>query len=250
MDHKQLVDVGGNILGILLNESVMVESRTVGVVIRPDKRKVSAQQAEQITEDMFVEIVDALGRRIPVRVNAKRGLTEIKNGGIKYVIYVDDGTSSGENLSRLMDFKEKIAETSKDDKIKPFVWILSEEKRRESQEYQDILSGLKETAYIAGLKGEYLPVSWQMAAGAVFANYIYSRIELRDNDRIKDLEDMVARCAALMTGGMDISGLLKQKEIKELFNGDTLVLILPDALKESGTIEELRKADKKVLRSV
>jgi len=240
-------EVSNEMLDMLTGEngaektSVMTEPCTIGLVVKADPD----ERMEDVLKRQLAKEWDIIARKVEPKVLKERGLIECEPiGNVRYVIYVDDGSDSEANVARLRQFKRILSERKQaNPKEVIFAWVASDIARQE----------IGDTAYMVGLEGDYLPVSWQMLAGQNFANFIYSKLHKTDAaERITDIIDKIIKCADLMTKGeIDLRKLqeqLKTRDIAMLFNGITITLPIPRPL--TPDIEAYQKADKLIQTSL
>ena len=233
---------------VLCGEPYMKKTRTVGVVIKTE----SGTQGDflyDLVDKEFAGKMKALSGSVDVTAKIRRGLMSgnvavAKEGNIRYVVYLDDGTSKSKGdidafIEELKDQNDPDQETLKE---RTFVWIRGDADWDGGRAGQ--LAALKESAYVAGLTGDYIPVWWQMFAGPIFLNYVYSKIHLKKYaGRWKGLEQLLIRCIKEITPDDFHDKIDLIKIFKDL-------LILPVAHVWSEDIEQNRTADSAVLKSV
>ncbi|UCD55573.1 MAG: hypothetical protein JSV93_01890, partial [Candidatus Omnitrophota bacterium] len=224
--------------------SLITQPCTIGLVLKANPEK----NIEDVLKEQLAKEWDVIARKVEPKVLKERGLLEYEAlGNIKYVIYVDDGTNSAKNLARLREFRgilEKRKQANPKEII--FAWVFSDEARSE----------IGDVAYMVGLEGEFLSVSWQMLTGQHFANFIYSKLNKPDAEkRITDLIDKIVKYADWMTrGAIDLEKLrkdlegVKAEDLPGLFNGIKINLPIPRPL--TPDLAEYQKADKAIQSSL
>jgi len=225
--------------------SLMKDPVTIGMVIKAE----GDGDVERLLKENLADVWESLaGRGVEKRILLERG---VKVGNITYVVYVDDGT-----IDALEGFNAALRAAG-NGKGRTFAWVMNKDSER-----GEALAQLEQTAHVVALQGEYLPVSWQIAAGYVYANYI---VTLNSVDRVKDYERINAVVAdlvevtSLMTK-IDFDELDKslgetlrnmdRDSLAKLFNGRNLILILPDIKPITGELAEAYKADRACQRSL
>lgn len=221
----------------LRDSSKLSEQCVVGIVLKIDPLKDVHERGKFISR-MKIHV-----RRIGEDTN------------VNFVFYLDDGTDSPENMARLVQFKEDLSKTGKT-KNQTFAWVLSEDGRKDNDEYKRVIGELNSLAHLAGLKGGYAPISWQVLAGPLFANLINSksRSDTNEEGRINAIVDAILNSVRVITGKSVDGDLRKQIEslrkadsnqIKDMFNGLSFVLDLPPIVPDT-RIEKLWKAEEEV----
>ncbi len=225
---------------------------TIGLVLRAR----SGDVEELAKLERFGRRMEALGRRFGRKSQIVKGLFEWELKDIRYVVYIDDGTSGDENIKRLEEFTRRLSEQG-NPRERTFAWVLSDKDRLEKGKYREWMGSLNKVAYLAGLKGEYLPVSWQMLTGPLFANLIDSKSKdgTSEAGRIGPIVDAIMESVSRMTGmapgelrdsslGEKLERLrtANMAEIAELFNGISLVLPLARPL--TGELDDHFEKDK------
>jgi radical SAM superfamily enzyme YgiQ (UPF0313 family) len=259
LGDNYLEEAGDKLVKELAMESFInkEKKRTVGVTVR-----IGVEENEDIIIDkMFKEVIATLGGNIECKLYRDRGIV-VDTDYVKYVIFLDNGTASKYNRDRLEAFTENLLDSG-DGKDRTFAWVFSPEERLgrgdEKEKYKESFEKLQGAAYLGGLRGEYLPASWQMAAGPIFANYIYSKTLGMDKERIQGLTEKLVRCMELM----DLNGLgrefwedvfngtnpARQYSLDQIFNGSFIRLFLNFMEPLGDTLDKYRTADKRVLRS-
>ena len=220
--------------------SLMTQPCTIGLVLKADPSK-----GEDVLLDMLANEWKTISSKVDLKIALKRGVTI---GKITYVIHIDDGTDES-----LKEYNEKIIQANKQNnntKEQTFSWIISNDKRNENN---DSLKELAKVSNLVGLKGEFLPVSWQMVAGPMFANFIHSKANNGDDaDMMDSLIEGIANSVQMMTQGSisadTIEKMLKTQSLEQIFNGIYLILPIPKPL--TGNIDMLIKADKAIQTSL
>ncbi|HNX91616.1 MAG TPA: hypothetical protein PKG81_07185, partial [Candidatus Omnitrophota bacterium] len=260
-------DAGMKMFKELTASSCLKHPCVIGVVV---KARPSDKVDEVLTRD-FVCVVESLGSKIEKKTLLAKGVAEYQTENVKYVVYVDDGTTNGENISRLKEFKGVLEKNGASGSTM-FSWVLNEKSRAGNNEYSSCLGSLSEISYLMGLEGDYCPVSWQIIVAPLIVNLIDSKNELEQNtgadagwrkvqeERIDAIVKSIVNCVKLMTDenygafikevGGDLADVLLHMTIKDLRRFMNGSLALPLATKSSVAIEEYRKMDTKVLRSV
>ncbi|MFH1394565.1 MAG: hypothetical protein ABIH09_00205, partial [Candidatus Omnitrophota bacterium] len=226
---------------------VIATPSTIGLVIKADPGKTM----DELLKENLAKEWSIISRKVDLKVAIERGIT-IDN--TTYVICIDDGRD--ETLTRFAENLKKVGNP----KAQTFAWVLSNGKRNENNLS---MKALNNVAYVAGLHGEYVPVSWQMLAGVLFADLIYSKT-VSDNsaefqETINSLVKSIIETISLMTKkefkewDNTLGETLRSaniKDIEKLFNGVKLTLILPAIAPVIHTIEEYQKADKEIQTSL
>ncbi|HPS19645.1 MAG TPA: hypothetical protein PKY78_01445 [Candidatus Omnitrophota bacterium] len=267
LDRKYLEDAGMKMFKELTASSCLKHPCVIGVVVkaRPEDK------VDEVLARDFVKVVESLGAKIEKKTLLAKGIAEYQTENVKYVVYVDDGTANGENISRLKEFKGVLEKNGASGSTM-FSWVLNEKSRAGNNEYSSCLGSLSEISYLMGLEGDYCPVSWQIIVAPLIVNLIDSKNELEQNtgadagwrkvqeERIDAIVKSIVNCVKLMTDenygafikevGGDLADVLLHMTIKDLRRFMNGSLALPLATKSSVAIEEYRKMDTKVLRSV
>lgn len=226
-------------LGSLLKDAPLLKERcTIGVVVKGAR----GSDVEVALEEQFALQLAGAGRAVASRYQVTRGVARYEAGDITYVVYVDDGTSSPENRERLAAFRnELLASGTPPDRT--FAWALSAR-----AEFPQSLA-LDGIAHVACLDAEYPPASWQMLAGPLFANLIYSRKEGLPQERIDALVASIIAALRRMTRTDAAEWAALEKELRDpqtdlsrKFNG-SFVIKLPPIVPVAGAIEDCRVAD-------
>jgi len=204
---------------------------TIGVMVKP----VSNSDPDKIVAEQTAKRWEATARRL--------------NPNIVYVVEVDDGTD--ESLRR---FKTRLDEAG-NHKERTFAWVLSNEARKRPD--NKAMRELAESGHLAGLDGEYIPVSWQVLAGPLFAGLI----DLKNRDQKDGQErvvgaiiDSIARMTG--TGAGSWSGLkaellaMPAADLPKKFNGIAFMLRLPKLAPLADELEQFRLADESVRTSM
>ncbi|MBF0215905.1 MAG: hypothetical protein HQL30_02805 [Candidatus Omnitrophica bacterium] len=218
--------------------SLMTNPCTIGLVIKAH----NGEDVDALLEEQLAGEWEVISRKVGKKILKERGLMECEPvDNVKYVIYVDDGTGSEDNMRRLDEFRGLLEARKKDEIV--FTWAFSDIAK-------DKIDG---AAYMVGLEGDFLPVSWQMLAARHYVNYIYSKLNKSDDEtRIKDIIEKVIKCAGLMTEGaidpLKLRGDLENMPLNELFNGRSIILPIPGML--GAEIKEYRLADRKIQESL
>jgi len=264
---KYVEDAGMKMFKELTASSCLKHPCVIGVVVkaRPEDK------VDEVLARDFVKVVESLGAKIEKKTLLAKGIAEYQTENVKYVVYVDDGTANGENISRLKEFKGVLEKNGASGNT-VFSWILNKKSRAGNNEYSSCLGSLSEISYLMGLEGDYCPVSWQIIVAPLIVNLIDSKNELERNtgadagwrkaqeERIDAIVKSIVNCVKLMTDenygtfikevGGDLSKVLFHMTIKDLRRFMNGSLSLPLAIKSSVAIEECRKMDAKVLRAV
>ncbi|MFH1791690.1 MAG: methyltransferase [Candidatus Omnitrophota bacterium] len=253
---ETLSEISGEMFGLLTREAgAVVEPCTIGVVIRA--RPDDAADLERC--ETLAARLNGFGEQLSREVQLKRrpGITEYAPGLIRYVIHIDDGTASTENIGRLTAFAAELGRTPRE---RNFAWILaSDDRPPASPEYGEALAALGAAAHLVALRGDYAPVSWQMLVGPMFANLIECRRreEARPGvygDAIGSLISAIVRSAARMTGTADLAwlrtALARTEGFTALFSGRLVLRLLDVPSPGSESAEDLRKADWRILRAL
>jgi len=228
--------------------SFMMEPCTIGMIIKAEPGK----DLDTVFNENLANEWGIISRKVDTKITTKRG---VKVGNVTYVICVDDGTDKSletfaNNLKKAGNSKERT-----------FAWILSNENRKEKD--NRCMKVLNEAAYVVGLEGEYIPVSWQMLAGRLFVDYVDS-INRSDNseefqERINALVERIINSVSMMTKtdfekwNSKLGKKLRTasvEDIKKLFNGVSLTLYLPAMEPVVSNLTEYQKADKKIQSSL
>lgn len=246
-DH--ISDTAMDIAGAFSDSYLMVKPCTIGMVIKAEP----GHNADMILAERLAREWESIGRRADLDGQIERGVVQYRIGGVTYIAYVDDGTDTRENRDRLSAFADRIDKAG-NDKERTFVWVLSEGSRLNAVPQE--MEALRAQAHIIGLEGEYLPVSWQMLAGPLFANLIDSRDRKPEDisrDRIDAIVNAIISSISRMTG-TELSewDALRQElltlgkdELAKKFNG-TFFIKLPPIMPVTDAIEKCRKADLQV----
>ncbi|MBF0217341.1 MAG: DUF89 family protein, partial [Candidatus Omnitrophica bacterium] len=231
---------------------------TLGIVVKPGP----GENVDMLTID--------LGKKWKSLRDRMRRIYEIKRGckmpEIELVFAVDDGDITGEaNRKRLERFATDL-EKAGNPAERTFAWVLSDAKRKDGKFFGSIYaengSGLGDIAYLGGLNGEFVPISWQLPLGYLLMNLIdsKSREETNEEGRITSLVEKIMRSISVMTRmpvdqlDAELGEKLRDRDtditrLKKLFDGVTVVLDLPDMAPVTGGIDEYRKADDKMRTS-
>jgi len=233
----------------LLNESyVMVKPCTIGMVV---KATIDEDVDEKLARDMEV-----IGRHIAQKIEIRRGVSQYKVGNITYITCVDDGTGSPDNVGRMEVFKNQLSDAG-NPKDRTFAWVVSNDLQGDDKQARaNSIGDLSEVANLVGLRGDYLPVSWQMLVGPHFANLIDSKNRepgKTSQDRIDGIVDAIIRSISQMTRtDMSKWDSLRQElrtlgkdDLAKKFNG-AFFINLPPIIPVSGAIEQCRHADLQV----
>jgi len=228
--------------------SFMAEPCTIGMVIKAEPGK----NLDTVLQENLANEWGIISRKVDPKIAIKRG---VKVGNVTYVICVDDGTDKS-----LKEFADNLREAG-NLKGQTFAWILSNKNRK--QKDNGCMKTLNEAAYVVGLEGEYLPVSWQMLAGRLFADYIDSKTRSDGSEefqkRIIAIVKAIVDSVSMMTKmdfekwDADLGEKLRSAslaDIKKLFNGVTLILDLPAMEPVTSNLTEYQKADKKIQSSL
>jgi len=225
--------------------------------------------ADAFMEAQFGKEMEVVARRTGRNVQLKRGIMEYDLDDITYIVYVDDGTDAPENIWRIRRFKERIElaqdamrkklgeDNSVSVKDRTFVWVLQMNNRLRAGH----ALYLEDICHMAALDGDYLPISWQMSVGPLFANYIVSRKseDLNEEGRIRAIVDSIVTSVAIMTSQDkdDLDGKLGEylrimsvNKLDWFFNGNTLTLVLPKIKPVGDYIVECRRADEAIRLSM
>ncbi len=239
---------GMEMLRALQDAPIMNQPCTIGMVVRAKP----GDNVDLLLQEKFTLEAEILGRRLGKKIQINKGIIEYEVDKIKYVAYVDDGTDSAENLSRIEKYKERLLAQG-NPKERTFAWVLSNENRLKSK---SCLDSLHDIAYLAGLNGEYLPVSWQMLSGPLFANLIASKSKpgTNEEERINAIIDAIISSISQMTKTElkewdSLRAELKTISMDDLnkkFNGISFILHLPPIVPVSDALEKCRKADMEV----
>jgi hypothetical protein len=196
--------------------------------------------------------MEILGKRLGKKLQVNKGIIEYDVDKIRYVAYVDDGTESPGNLARMEEFKARL-KAQGNPKERTFAWILSNDGRKDEKAY---IKSVNEVANLVGLDGEYIPVSWQMLVGPLFANLLDSKARpgTNESERINAIVDGIIGSLSAMTGRdrLEFEALendlraLPLDELAKRFNGRFLVFYLPPIVPVSDVAEEYHKADASV----
>ncbi|OGW75994.1 MAG: hypothetical protein A2Z72_00420 [Omnitrophica bacterium RBG_13_46_9] len=248
-----VVRASEEMLTTLTTAPVMNQPCTIGMVVKASPR---ASITEEWLRDKFAKEMEILGRKVNTHILKEKGILEYEQDNIKYVVYVDNGTTSEKNRKRLEGFKERLAAQG-NPKERTFAWVLSSDETRPHMES----IGLHDVAYLVGLRGEYIPVSWQMLAGPLFANLVdsKSRVETNEEERVGAIVEAIIDTVSKMTrkdrNELDntLGKTLRAADmtaLTELFNGISLILDLPDIVPVTGGLETYQKADEKIRASL
>jgi SAM-dependent methyltransferase len=241
--------------------SVRTEPCAVGVVVEAE----DGEDINIVLQERFASVIErAFGNRVNLKMRTDRGIAEYEWKGVTYLAYVDDGSESPENLDRIERFRSRILELQRSGEVKrenTFVWMLSNDDRKKGKDYID---SLHDIAYLAGLRGQYMPISWQMFAGPLFADYIAAiNAGKEDGENRETLIEMIIESIGMMEKIPEDSerlAKLRKKlnsiepgeidELDKLFNGLNLILNLPDMVPEIPTLDKYRRTDKEVLTAL
>ena len=254
MNPSYIIETAEKMLETLTGEngteraSCMAEPCTIGMVIKAEP----GRDLDTVLKKNLANEWNIISRKVNLKVAIKRG---VQVGNVTYVICVDDGTDKcletfADNLKKAGNLKERT-----------FAWMLSNKKRKEKD--NRYMKALNEAAYVVGLEGEYIPVSWQMLAGRLFADYIDSKTR-SDNteefqERIDAIVEGIIKSLSLMTKmdfekwDDDLGKKLRSAsltDIRQLFNGVSLVLDLPAMEPVTSNLAQYQKADKKIQSSL
>lgn len=226
---------------------LMAKPCTIGMVIKAEPGK----DLDAVLNENLANEWNIISRKVDLKIAIERG---VKIGDITYIICVDDGTDES-----LKKFAENLKQAG-NPKKQTFAWIVSNENRKENNKH---MRELNEAAYVVGLEGEYLSVSWQMLAGTLFADFVYSKTVSDGTsvfqERITAIVESIIKSISMMTktNFEKLDSKLGEKlrtanltDIKQLFNGVSLVLNLPDMEPVIHNIEDYQKADKKIQSSL
>jgi hypothetical protein len=260
MPPERIEKVFDELTAAFLDMPAMDETRpcTLGIVVK----STPGEDVDMITMD--------LAEKWKSSRNRLRRMYEIKRGckmpEIGLVFAVDDGDTRGEaNRKRLEQFATDLARSGNPAE-RTFAWVLSDAKLRDRNFFAGLHAedgrALSEIAYLAGLNGEFVPISWQLPLGYLMLNLIdsKSRKETNEEGRIASLVEKILRSMSAMTKipfdrlDADLGEKLRSRdtdvrELKKLFDGATVVLNLPDMAPVTGGIDEYRKSDEKMRTS-
>ncbi|MDD5634456.1 MAG: hypothetical protein PHW46_04170, partial [Candidatus Omnitrophica bacterium] len=246
MSPSYIEETSRQLTNVVDEASVMNAPCTIGIVIKREPGK----NIDEILQQQLVNELGIMARKITKKMNKDRGIVEGElDNNIKYVILLDDGTDES-----LKEYKA-LLEAQGNPKERTFAWVMMTDARQKTNDRMKELNGV---ANLVGLKGDYLPVSWQMLAGSLFANLIDSK-KVNEQGRIDAIVDLIIRSISVMTKENydDLNKILGEKlksanlkDLQELFNGTSLVLSLPKMIPVIYTISEYRKADKSVQSSL
>ncbi|MDD5439299.1 MAG: hypothetical protein PHS37_03840 [Candidatus Omnitrophica bacterium] len=238
--ERDIKTTGDKLVDSAYKGSYMAEPCIVGVVVKVN-RGANADEINRIVvkNGDGRSIIEKHGTSFARKIQACRTGAKIGDGHVRCVVYADDGSNDKANLERIRIFTDRIAELQRTAAItrdRTFVWTVSAPDRADTElpEFRN----LRRLANSTGLRGDYIPVSWQIFAGPIFANYIWSQktFEGVDDQRIAVLENLVSECVKQMTKGQTAFNA------EQLLNG-TLVLCLPKIEPVSGDFDKLRKID-------
>ncbi|MBF0217604.1 MAG: DUF89 family protein, partial [Candidatus Omnitrophica bacterium] len=257
LGHDRIKSVAEELNDIVNSRDATVIDRpyTIGLVVK-------ASEGDGVGFDqrsMAVAKAKILARGFVKKMMKDKGLDADKVK-VNFVFCIDDGSTDGENMERLETFKTEL-EKNAGAGNRAFAFVLSTDKRESSgssgffkdkQAWRDG-KALHDVADLVALKGDYLPVSWQMLSGLLFANYIDSkkRTGEGDDDRAKAIVDDIILAVSKMTG-RDPSSWKELEELKTIpanevsdkkFNGVSIVLDLPPMKAMTGSFEECLEAD-------
>jgi glucosamine-6-phosphate deaminase len=248
MDPGYVASAGGEMARILNSASLMSRPCTIGMVVRAKP----GDNIDLLLERRFAAEMEILGKRLGKKLQVNKGIIEYDVDKIRYVAYVDDGTESPGNLARMEEFKARL-KAQGNPKERTFAWILSNDGRKDEKAY---IKSVNEVANLVGLDGEYIPVSWQMLVGPLFANLLDSKARpgTNESERINAIVDGIIGSLSAMTGRdrLEFEALendlraLPLDELAKRFNGRFLVFYLPPIVPVSDVAEEYHKADASV----
>jgi hypothetical protein len=232
---------------------------TIGLVVKADE----GDRAGLAQREEAVRNAKILTRALVKTMMKDKGL-DADNVKVNFVFCIDDGSTEVENMERLETFKSELEKNAGEGK-RAFAFVLSTDKRESSGFFKDKAAwrggkALHDVADLVALKGDYLPVSWQMLSGLLFANYIDSkkRADAGADERAEAIVDDIILAVSKMTG-RDPSSLKELEDLKtipadklsdEKFNGISIVLDLPPMKTMTGTFEECLKADQAFKKSL
>lgn len=241
---------------VLADSYVMEKPCTVGLVVKGK----AGTATDAILEQKFAREMEIMGRRYNQKVIIDRGLAQYQAGAVTYVVYVDDGTDSDENVARLAAFRARLVAAG-NPKSRTFAWVLTNRQRAQGVPPKVAAVGLGDVANLVGLDGDYLPVTWQILVGPLFANLIDSkqpRAQGINQDRVDALVDSIIASLSAMTR-TDIAAWdslraelrhMSAAELARKLNGTSLVITLPPMVPVSGGVEACRASDIAVMTSL
>ena len=228
----------------------MIPPCTVVVAVKSESDRYSV-----LSEcERFANKLEVSGRRMARQMNI-----ENESGPIKFLVYIDDGTVSDENLERLdkvVTDIEGIKAANPQETV--FTWILKDDRRKGAEEYQARLASLRELGtHIAALQGEYVPAVPQMHIGLLMARLIDFKkqgngdegsVSATVNAIIESINRLTRRNYSSLKDELQLADIEK---LSELFNG-SFVLILPDIeLEDANTVmRDFRRCESQAVSSI
>ncbi|NQU95641.1 MAG: hypothetical protein HQ549_05370 [Candidatus Omnitrophica bacterium] len=228
----------------------MIPPCTVVVAVKSESDKFSV-----LSEcNSFANRLKTSGNRMAKWMNI-----ENESGPIKFLVYVDDGTTSDENMARMdkvVTDIEGIKAANPQETV--FTWILKDDRRKDASEYQARLASLRELgAHIAALQGEYVPAVPQMQIGLLMAKLIDFKkqgngdegsISATVNAIIESINRLTRKNYDSLKAELQLADIEK---LSELLNG-SFVLVLPDIeLEDADTaMSDFRRCESQTMSSL
>jgi hypothetical protein len=237
-----LIKKSGEDLASAAGEALVpIDECVVGLVVKVRQGE-TGEEVERLLEKNSAgegrSSWEKYGESFAEKIWRGRGLVPQGVNKVRYIVYADDGTASADNAERMDEFLAKLKATGLV-KSRIFVWLADH--GRSEEDTRSGISELRSMANVATLKGDYLPISWQIFTGYVFSGLLCGLEPSEgkpDAGNIAALGALIDACAKMMTGGMT-----EHVDIREFLAG-RLILALPPAVELLEIIEELRTADK------